>query len=252
MQCSDTRPLLDLLADGMLEPKDCALVLDHLDSCLDCHREWNELENLRNRFRDAKEKTSMSDDLLDKISDSLGKEQHKQTFQHYLKLAPTMAAAFLLVSVLVFAWQHEYVAPSSVHSASAEILVDGLASNSDLEPVKDKSLLSQKLGYDIKYLQLAAWQMESCGIYKSATQKPIARFDFVRSDGSRAQRMSCYQAPEGTIRAGAGQSKLIGDKRVLLGSRGPLRFALWSQNGRDYLFVTALAQNVLEEIVRKA
>ena len=56
----------------------------------------------------------------------------------------------------------------------------------------------------------------------------------------------------GAIRAKVSDSANLENKHVVFGSHGKLQFALWSQNGRDYLFVTPLPKVELEEIVRGA
>jgi len=250
MNCTDARPLLDLLCDGALEAKDSALVLDHLKSCDECHCEWNNLEELRSTFHEAREKTELPAGLMEKVSWKLRDEERKQ---HKRIFAPMMAiaAAVLLIGFLFLPWIHQITtSPISMKTASAEALVEDVVAEGTLEPVVDRNELAHKLGYDLKYVRLPEWQMNKSGMYKSQGTMPIARFDFVRKGQAGDQYLSCYQAPQGVIQAKAANLKDLEGRRVLFGSHGKYQFALWSQSGRDYLFVTALSQSQLEEIVR--
>jgi anti-sigma factor RsiW len=256
MKCSDVRPLLDLLCDGALETKDSALVLDHLKSCGECQHEWNDLEQLRASFQDAKEKPQLPVGFMERISDKLKDEERserKRYFAQFASALPVMAiaATVLIIGFFLLSVIHQVDTKSaSIQTASADTLVDDLVSAKTLTPVADRDDLARKVGYDLKYLRLPQWQMNQLGVYKLKAAMPIARFDFVRNDKSGSQRLSCYQAPQGTIHAEDASLKNVEGKRVFFGNHGNFQYALWSQNGRDYLFVTALSKPQLEEIVR--
>jgi hypothetical protein len=258
MNCIDARPLIDPLFDGALEAKDSALVLDHLKSCAECQYEWNDLEQLRSSFQDAKDKSQLPVGLMERISEKLREEernQQKRLFEQWTRPVPMMAiaASFVLIGFLILPWIHQIdTRPTSLQTASVDTLVEDLVSEGTLEAVTDRSELAKRVGYDLKYVQLPEWQMNKSGVYKSPTTMPIARFDFVRNGPSGDQHLSCYQAPQGVIRAKIANSENIEGKRVFFGNHGKFQFALWSQNGRDYLFVTALSKPQLEEIVRGA
>jgi len=257
MKCSDVRPLLDLLSDGALAAKDCALVLGHLASCKECQAECSDLEHLHSRFQDAKEKSQMSPDLLERISKRLKSEdvsERKRIFKRYVKAAPLLAvAAVLLAGFLVIPWLYQTATgPPNTYTTSAEALVEDLAGDSTLDEVKDRSELAKRLGYELKFLRLPAWQMEKSGICKLPAPKAIARFDFVRKGDSGNERFSCYQATQGMIRVNCAEAKIVAGKNVFFGSNGKFQFALWTQEGRDYLLVTRLSEPLLEEIVRGA
>jgi len=265
MKCSDARPLLDLLSDGALETKDSALVLDHLKLCNECQYEWNDLEQLRSSFQEAKDKSQLPAGLMERISQKLRDEErdeHKRFFEQFKRFFEAythpasmvaVAATLALIGFLLLPWMHQInTGPSSMQIASADTLVEDLASEGTLEPIIDRSELAKKVGYDLKHVRLPEWQMNRSGVYKSQATMPIARFDFVRKEQSGYQRLSCYQAPQGVIQAKVANLENLEGKRVLFGSHGKFQFALWSQNGRDYLFVTALSKPQLEEIVRSA
>lgn len=258
MKCSDSRPLLDLLCDGVLEPKDSALVLDHLKSCDECQREWNDLEQLHSSFQEAKDKTQLPEGLIARISQKLDadeRNQHRRFFDRHARVIPmaAIAAAFALIGFLFLPWIHHLdTRPTAMQTASADALVEDLVSEETLEPVIDRDELARRLGYNLKYLQLPDWHMNKSGVYKSLAPMRIARFDFVRKGQAGDQHLSCYQAPQGMIRATAAEAENIAGKRVLFGNHGKFQFALFSQNGRDYLFVTRLSKHHLEEIVRGA
>jgi len=258
MKCSDAHPLLDLLGDGALDAKDSALVLDHLKSCDACQREWNDLEQLHSSFHEAKDKPQLPTGLMDRISEKLKDEernQNKRLFRQYAHPLPmvAIAATFGLIGFLLLPRIHQIdTRPTSVQTASADVLIEDLVSERTLEPVADRNELDKKLGYNVKYVRLPDWHMNKSGVDKSRATVPIVRFDFTRKGQSGDQQLSCYQAPQGVIRAKFANSENLEGKRVFFGNHGKLQFALWSQNGRDYLFVTPLPKPQLEEIVRGA
>jgi hypothetical protein len=258
MKCSDARPLLDLLSDGVLETKDSALVLDHLKLCNECQCEWNDLEQLHFSFREAKDKSQLPVGLMDRISQKLRDEEnneHKQFFRQYARPVSmvAIAAGLALIGFLLLPWTHQInTRPPSIQTASADALVEDLVAEGTLEPVIDRNELAKRVGYELKHVRLPEWQMNKSGVYKSQATMPIARFDFVRKGQSGDQHLSCYQAPQGVIQAKVANLENLENKRVLFGSHGKFQFALWSQNGRDYLFVTVLSKPQLEEIVRGA
>jgi hypothetical protein len=258
MKCTDARPLLDLVIDGVLEAKDCVLVLDHLKTCTPCQSEWVDLELLRSRFGNAREKPVMPNYLMEKISISLKEEERSERqdlLRKYVKPIPilSLAAAFVAIVFLslpaprLIAVKTTYAAK---HTASVETLVESLESNGTLEPVAGRSELAKKLGYDLKYLVLNSWQMKQSGIYNSPVGAAIARFDFIKKD-EPALRLTCYQAPQGVIVTSAIDAKTVGGKRVTFGNHGRYHYALWCQDGRDYLFVTAASEQTLEKIVQE-
>jgi hypothetical protein len=235
------------------------------------------LEQLRFRFQETRDKPRMSEKLNERISSRLKDEEraeHQKLFKKVMMPVPILsfAAAVLLVGFLLlpslWATDTKPIATESLNSkplstksvdnnpvskASADTLISEFAANDRVEPVTDKSELAKKLGYDLNYLHLPSWRMNKAGIYKSTSPTKIARFDFSRNGDSGSQSLTCYQAPQNTIRANQqSESEIVSGKRVIFGSRGQFQFALWSQNGRDYLFVTALPKSALEEIVRGA
>jgi anti-sigma factor RsiW len=258
MNCNDVRPLLDLLCDGALDAKDSALVLDHLKSCFECQSEWDDMEQLHASFQLAKSRPEMPAWLMDKVSSRLREEdrnEQKKFFQSCMRSMPALAiaAAVVLVGFFVLpAVEKQNNQSPSESTASADTLVEDLVSAGTLEQVSDRSELTKRVGYDLKQVRLPQWHMERSGVYKSQAPVSIARFDFVRSGEAGSQRLSCYQAPQGVIRAKTADAVSFAGKQVQFGTHGKFQFALWSQNGRDYLFVTDLSKSQLQEIVAGA
>ena len=257
MKCTDARPLLDLLCDGALEAKDSALVLDHLKTCDECQHEWQELEELHAKFQEEKGSTQVPAGLMDKISEKLKEaeiQEQRRVFGASVRAMSVVAVAavLLVIGVLVIPYMNKPAIVAPPTQVASNVLIDAVVSDATVEPVDDRSQLAKKAGYDLKYVRLPEWQMQRSGLYKSRTPVPIARFDFVRNDKTGLQHLTCYQAPQGAI--GTDETKLenVGGKRVFFGHHGSFQFALWSQNGRDYLFVTTLPSGQLEDIVRGA
>lgn len=255
MKCSEVRPLLDLLYDELLETKDSALVLDHIKNCDHCRAEWEAMEELRSRIATAKNNTFMPPELMEKVSLAVKNEDLGQRI--FGLLPQQIPLVSIAASILLVAWflvpqflrsSDQPQAMLAARTSTAQKLIADLTTDGAVTPEPDKQQLDKLVGYDLKYVHLPSWKLRQSGIY--IAQSNIARFDFVR-DANSNERLSCYQAPEGTIKA-YGNAKELAGKQVTFGNQLGYQFAKWTQNGRDYLFVTKLPQPVLEEIIRGA
>lgn len=258
MNCNDARPLLDLLSDEMLDKKDAALVLAHVKECDSCQSSWDDLEQVRSRINTAREQTQASPELFEKISASLGQEDRLKRLSHAtyttapFKLAS--AAIVLLIGLFCLSQQPQFKSQSlstATQSTARDLIALYTREPNAVDYVSDRTALKEKLGYDPKYVHLPSWKMDKASVLRAKNQ--IARFDFIRNANGTTgtEHLSCYQATQGTITA-VGQTKSLGDKQVIFGNQANYQFALWSQNGRDYLFVTKLPTPLLEEIIRGA
>jgi hypothetical protein len=271
MICNEARPLLDLLCDGVLPAKESALVLDHLHSCDLCQPEWNALEQLRTRFLEAKSKVLMPAGLMSKISGTIRKEESDNRDRFFKKYTPPVLAAGIAAAAVAFVgyvaipWLNQKLNPAGTMAAKfcppqrsvphlppattlAESLVDNCRCNGAIEAVSNPDQLEPKLGYRLRYLRLPAWRLAGAGVYR-APSVAVARFDFVKGHCGVMQQVTCYQAPEGAINTSAKKTRDAHGKHVIFGNRGDMQFALWTQDERDYLFVTRSPRATLEEIV---
>lgn len=247
MKCSEAQPLLDLLYDSTLPAKDCALVLDHLKGCESCAGEWNELEALRTRFQAARESSPAAPDFMKSgLSRALDAEDAAQRRSNIRRKTPFLSMVAAVAAVMTFVCSPAL--QNFALATTADDLVDKIGMTGAISPVLNRDNLQSELGYEPKYLKLDKWNLEKLGVVKSGFTH-IARFDFQRQSSAGVERMSCYQARQGMIAARGGVTKTVGDKTVVFGSHGNYQYALWSQNGRDYLFVSQLPQSDLEQIV---
>jgi Putative zinc-finger len=258
MKCSEARPLIDLLFDGALDTKDSALVLDHLKTCDECQSEWNSLEQLRGQFLEAKDATQAPDGMMERISRKLKQEETNEQKQFLGRSIRALAVVAIAATVLAIGFLSVPLAnelrPQRVpmQTASADKLIEDMLANNNSEAITDRSLLANRIGYDLRYAMLPDWHLGKASVYKSPEKLMMARFDFTRHNKMGDQHLTCYQAQEGQIRANHGKFENVGSKHVFFGNHGNLQFALWSQNHRDYLFFTTLPKEQLEEIVGAA
>ena len=249
MECGNFRPLLDPMCDGVLDAKDVAMVLNHLRSCTKCHNEWMELEQLRARFQSTKNKPTLPPGLMMKISADLKAEEKKIWKQLLQRSLPSFSFAALAATVVIIGLFAVPLVNTSLKLAmqyvSAQALVKDLTINS-MKPAQSRSELVNEIGYDVKQLNMPDWQMAKYGLTRSQAHMSVARFDFVNK--LTGDRLTCYQGRKGTIHAmGAGVD--FAGKKVIFGTQGLYNFALWSQNDRDYLFVTESSQTKLKEMI---
>jgi len=254
MNCSDALPLLDPLYDGALDAATATRVLDHVKGCGQCQSEWQEMEELHTRFRDARESPRMPVDLMSKVGDLLKAEERAErrlVLKRYVYPVSLVATACVAAVVGFMLVSRAPQFGTAVATTSADILIDALGSERSIRRVADKDELGQMAGYDMKFLRIPDWHMVSSGIYRGPSGTAIARFDFISTQFGSERRLICYQARQGMIRASGTPRTTIGNKRVLCGSHGKFRYALWSQNDRDYLFIAALPERQLQDVVLK-
>jgi hypothetical protein len=257
MNCSEARTLLNLMGDGALDTRDTALVVDHTKECNECADEWSEMEHLRDRFRQLREAVALPQGEIAKIKELISSDSSGRgsAWRDRLGPAPLMlvAAAVAIVGLVCLSPKLNRSGGSLVQPVTAAALVDDLTDPSSLKAVADKEALPPLLGYDLKYIHLPGWNMQRAGVYKGSPPAKIARFDFSRATSSGVERMSCYQAYAGSILLReAADTKVIAGRRVAFGRHNEYNFALWSQNGRDYLLVSLLPREAIEAVVQKA
>jgi hypothetical protein len=256
MNCSDVQPLLDLMIDGAISAKDCAFVLDHLGSCAHCQSEWFKLEELRNRFREIKGQPAIPVGLEAKITQKLKREDNarnsrvlKGFFRPALPISAMVAISLAFIYCCYYSPTTKTIIPQT-NIAKVESILDARGTVATFPQDKLASLL----GFELKYLPLKAWHLQQSAVCKPQNGSAIARFDFVNKE-SPDEKLTCYQAPGGTIRVSdiASNARMMGSKKVFFGNYRNYRYALWCQNDRDYLFVTRTAAKVsLEQIINDA
>jgi anti-sigma factor RsiW len=256
MKCSEALPLLDLLYDERLETRDSAILLDHLKNCDQCRAEWDAMDNLRTRVAEAREKTFIPAELMDNVFVAVKNESQSNRFLGLLPQQIPLAA--IAASILLLGW---IVVPQLLNSnsgrqeiiatqkLSAQKLIADFTVTGTTTPEQDKLELDRRVGYSLKYVHLPSWKLQSSGVYSNQTK--IARFDFIRDKNAAEQKLCCYQAPEGTIEV-AGSPQEVGSKQVVFGDQSGFQYAKFTQNGRDYLFITRLPKADLEDIIRGA
>jgi hypothetical protein len=277
MNCSEVRPLLDLLCDGVLATKESAMVLDHLRTCGQCEPEWRDLEQLRTRFLEAKKKVQVPPHLMKNISEQvslLERENQKVFLKKWIPPALVATAALAIAGFVAFPWlglnQSSHLSystaegarkaveelaqlalPGQAESASVEALVQNFNTNGPVEVVSDRAQLAGKLGYEPKNVRLSSFRLLRSSVWRSKAVA-VARYDFVsipHCGHARQDALTCYQAPAGAIKTAWTLAKDLNGKRVMLGRRRDLAYALWTQDGRDYLFVTHMPMPWLEQVV---
>ena len=253
-------PLLELLSDSELDSKDSALVIEHLNGCCDCQHEWRQVEQLRAIFKLARENTIAPATLIEKIDKAVSLEKKVQ--RQFLSGGKISFIALLGVAatVLLLGFTASLVLPNLKTdrkistTLTTSLLVENSSNPNQFEPISDLDRLAQRIGYQLKYVHLPDWKMQTAGLAKTSSSVGIARFSFVRNVNGTEQTLCCYQGPERSIRCTAQNCKQekVAEKLVAFGIQGTLSFALWSQNGRDYLFVTDMPQTELKKVVEGA
>lgn len=254
MNCTDANPMLDLLLDGILEPKDTLSVIEHMRSCPACEKNWHDLEELRGNFNEARALKPDTTKLKQQIFAQIKKEESwRSLYTGKAGLRLVAAAALLCLSLTLMNGLRSVKLPERLLiSETQPALVKELIASPQFENIADRSELPQKLGYDLVFVHPPKWHIYNTGLLKQNGKAAIARFDFTRQEGGREEHLTCYQAQAGTLFTGALSTVDIAGKQVHFGTFKDKHYALWSQNSRDYLFVTALPAAKLIEIVSKS
>jgi len=248
MNCNEAKPLLDPMLDGYLDAKDMALVLDHLKTCLDCAKTWDDMNKLRARFLKAQIKVAEPPLLLRKISAVIENEEKRAKQKKIRKLVPIIMVACVATTVIGFLaytgvkTNYTFGIPQPV---SVVALVDDVDKDDTVINEANTDALNKDLGYQLRFIKIPNWNFEKASLYR---KDKIARMEF--TDASN-KKLSCYQTWEGHLSVPAAQSTaiVVNGKKVQFGEHGGYHFALWSQNGRDYLLVSPMDQASLQNLV---
>lgn len=241
VNCTETIAMLDLLLDDMLDPKESLPVLAHIRDCHSCAGEWHSLEQLRAAFGEAKAIKLDTTKLMCRVSRRIKDDGAGQR-----RLSP-LSQNLLLVAVLLAIVGLFATNTRAPHSA---VKLSALIANNQYRIVQDRSMLASQLGYSLKFVHPPGWHVSRSSIL-SQEQEPIARFDFTK-DGGSEDYLICYQARAGTFGKLSQDSVDLGGKEVQIGELNGKRFALWSKDCRDYLFVTSLPAAALLDIVSRS
>ena len=266
MNCDEVRPLLNVLYDGALNAKDTAIVLEHLKGCVECDFEWSELDALKTRFKAAKLSSEAPKELSAKILQALKKEDGQRSRQQFLQIlsAPTrlalvavslLVAGLLALSPTIYQVAHKPAAPGAVANATA-VSVDDLLFYADHiipgAPLKPDQKLSTALGFEPKFIKMDGWQKQRVWVY--ADKNPALKLAQIEFDNTAyGEPLYCFQGKEGSIAVDKTmQPTDVDGKHVKFGQYRNFQYALWSQNGRDYLVVAPMTREGLTELVREA
>ncbi len=260
MICDDARPLLDPLYDGALNSRDTAMVLEHLKTCVECGHEWHEMEQFKDRFRNARKRTDIPSTLNDRIVLALNKEDSASRalfMRRYMRTMPVWLIAASLLLVGLFAFPNIERRSGNETLATIDSLLDCSDRSFNGRPAGTRIVsmqeLPEKVGFQPKFINMSGWNMERASLYERPSGTRMAKFDFAST--KYGAPLYCFQSLEGEIvqtTTSPTESQNISGKRVRFGQRGRFQFALWSQNGRDYLIVTPLPKDTLTEIVANA
>lgn len=257
MTCEDVLPLLNLLADDALGNQDAARILEHLKECSHCQGEWDAILAVRSGMRRRRDAIEVPPTLMDKVSKAVDRENKQRPIAAVAKTfnAPSLAMVAGLVLLIVLAsYLFQHLNAGTVPVEVAALVNREFNADPAFELVDDREALSDRLGYPIRYLKFADWKINQAGTYRArnieGNDRLIARFELERRLAGKAEKIYCYQAPAGALKAASLLEKDVGGRKIKVGRQGPLSFACWTENERDYLLVSPLSEEELEDLVR--
>lgn len=251
MICEEANPLLNLLYDDMLDVKDSARLLEHLKSCTDCSYEWSGFETLKSRIQAARGATIVPADFDKKLAAALEGEYRKTSSSSLKQVAISLAIAMaLMVLLLIVARPILNMVQPLPLQASADNLICETVAGVVAETMAERSALEEHTGYEVKMLSFGDWALSSCGVCNAECQTPLVRMDFTNKLDAKenSEKLICYQAPQGTLTSNSPATEIKG-KQVRFGEHRDYHYALWSQNGRDYMLITTLPRERFVKLI---
>lgn len=257
MTCDEVLPLLNLLADDALGNPEAARILEHLNECNHCQGEWDSILAVRSKMRGMRDAIKVPPDLMAKVGKAIDRENKRPTVippTRWMSGPPAALVAGLVLLIALGSFLTQYL-----NSGAVPVDVDVLVSREfkvdpAFELIDDREALSDRLGYPIRYLKFADWKINQAGTYRArnvqGNDRLIARFELERKLQGKAEKIYCYQAPAGVLKTASLPEKNVGGKKIRLGRQGPITFVSWTENERDYLLVSSLSEQELEELVR--
>ncbi|HEY9760612.1 MAG TPA: zf-HC2 domain-containing protein [Oculatellaceae cyanobacterium] len=266
MDCDEVRPLLDVLHDGALNARDTAIVLEHLKDCSECDFEWSDMDALTARFKAAGKSNKLPSGLSEKISQALKKEDADRQRQKILRIFPSMQYAIVALLFLLVAGSSislNIPRPANkpgtntpdLNNTGGTLALGNLLRLSNQAPsgtlIKPEANLSAQLGFEPKFIKMDGWTKQRAYVYSNKNPRlQLAQFEF---DSTKyGDHLYCFQSMESTIASDVKTEPVdVGGKSVKFGSYGSYEYALWTQNGRDYLVVAPMSRKALTELVHE-
>jgi hypothetical protein len=256
MTCDEVLPLLNLLADDALGNPESARILEHLKECNRCQGEWDSILAVRSKMREMRDAIEVPADLMAKVSKAIDRENKQPVAPatRWISGPPIAMVAGLVLLIALGSFLIQYL-----NSNAVPVDVDVLVSREfkvdpAFELIDDREALSDRLGYPIRYLKFGDWKINQAGTYRArnvqGNDRLIARFELERKLTGKEEKIYCYQAPAGALKTASLPEKNVGGKKIHLGRQGPITFVSWTENERDYLLVSSLSEQELEELVR--
>lgn len=97
MSCEDIKVLLDEYITGELAESDKAMVEEHLSTCSECRREYNELKALKNQLKELEEK--LPEGFEERLTRKIKKEKRSAYF-YVSRFGVSVAAAVVLICAI--------------------------------------------------------------------------------------------------------------------------------------------------------
>ena len=174
MKCSEVRRFLDLLAGGDLEPKESELLLEHLESCPGCMKEYDSCKRSL-RAVSLLGISSMGEEIPGSDSPLFWKGLEKTVEERIAQgkgkagmplawFGAGFAAAAGLLLALWFAWPASQGAPRDLEKATGPSPVAGVPAMGGLVPVKGplphsraKGVETQGGAVPVEWFGLPSW-----------------------------------------------------------------------------------------------
>ncbi len=224
--CEEVLHFLDPLLDNELSVDESARVLLHLDSCIACQSQWQELSQLRANIHETvkaiKLPTKFEENLRKSVSEN--SQKYSNMKQGIFVIASTMTAAACFLGFIFITPPKTTPPIASEPPLQTTISASSALSSSDI--IKEESRHSSTANASPQHtapaeVQLVGWTLighEDCAM----GEKIATRFSFTKDDNSE-QKLSLYQMRHGQFNAKGMDEHNIDGRKICCGELGKTR-----------------------------
>jgi len=257
MRCDETKALINSAADNELSTSEAALVSEHLNRCLDCTDEWEQVLKVRSTLREIIKNNQPSSTFEKNLLFTIDKEIRLTRNQSVQHLLGKFAASFLLIVALGFGMFFYSQTQEARASVDVKQLVAGIGHHSDAPEDhafivsymgRGAEHLSQKIGFKYKDSSLKTFTLYGADKVSVSQNKPFLRLCYSNEEHSNC--IDCYQAPHGLLTLASSENQFINGKQVRIARIGNQSIVMINQQDLDVVYASALSQEELLKLVR--
>lgn len=251
MSCDAVRGVMELLLDDELSMDLVQPAVSHIDQCLECQGEWQDMLFLREVFRDLSRGILVDSKAdLALISERLESVAPRRCSKKVLVFPAAACAAIIALGVPLLLgpgnnakvpWRLEVISSNFETSA-------GYGHGLDLKEVQ------KHVDFDIRALAIPGYRLTAAEVLHVPDRKSacLAKLTYRSIDALEHSDIVCYQACKGQIDTSMlDQAPSLSGTLISCGQVRGVSMIYWPDGVRDNLLVSSISERALKDLAMR-